>query len=72
MYDLLITNARIVDGTGSPAFVGSVAVADGLIVEVGDVEGAAHQTIDAGGHLVTQDLLIFTPTSMVRCAGTSR
>jgi N-acyl-D-amino-acid deacylase len=53
MYDLLITNARIVDGTGSPAFVGNIAVSDGLIVDVGDVDGQAHRTIDAQGHLVT-------------------
>jgi len=53
MYDLLITNARIVDGTGSPAFVGSIAVSDGLIVDVGDVGGPAHKTIDAQGCLVT-------------------
>ncbi len=53
MFDLLITNARIVDGTGVPAFVGSVAVSNGLIVEVGDVQGDAIRTIDAAGHLVT-------------------
>ncbi len=47
--DLLIRNARIVDGTGSPWFAGSVAVDDGRIVGMGnnlDVE--ATTVIDAG------------------------
>ncbi|MEC9340701.1 MAG: amidohydrolase family protein [Pseudomonadota bacterium] len=54
MYDLLITNARIVDGTGKPEFRGSVAVKDGTIVAVGDVNGTdATRTIDAGGKVVS-------------------
>jgi len=28
-FDLLVTNARIVDGTGAPSVTGSVAVRDG-------------------------------------------
>jgi N-acyl-D-amino-acid deacylase len=51
-FDLLITNARIVDGTGSPAVAGSVAVRDGRIAGVGRVSGAAARTIDAHGLVV--------------------
>ena len=48
-FDILITNARIIDGTGVPAAAGSVGVRDGKIVEVGTVSGPAATTIDAGG-----------------------
>jgi len=51
-FDLLITNARIVDGTGSPSVSGSVAVRDGRIAGVGRVSGAAARTIDAHGLVV--------------------
>ncbi len=51
-FDLLITNARIVDGTGSTPINGSVAVKDGRIVAVGRVEGSADETIDAGGRVL--------------------
>jgi N-acyl-D-amino-acid deacylase len=53
MHDLLITNARIVDGTGAPALDGDVAISDGLITEVGRVDRRARRTIDAAGRLVT-------------------
>ncbi len=49
MFDLKITGATIVDGTGNPAFTGDVAVKDGLIASIGQNSGAAHQTLDAGG-----------------------
>ena len=48
-FDLLITNARIIDGTGGPSITGSVAVRDGRITGVGRVSGPAARTIDAGG-----------------------
>jgi N-acyl-D-aspartate/D-glutamate deacylase len=51
-FDLLITNARIIDGTGGPSVTGSVAVRDGRIAGVGRVSGAAAQTVDAGGKVV--------------------
>lgn len=53
MFDLIITNARIVDGSGDPAYEGSVALRDGRIAALGMVEGPAAETIDAGGHVVS-------------------
>jgi N-acyl-D-aspartate/D-glutamate deacylase len=58
MYDLIIRNARIVDGTGRPAFQGDVAVADGKIAAVvrtddGGIEADSSRTINADGHLLT-------------------
>lgn len=35
-YDLLITNAQIVDGTGAETFPGHILVDDGLIIKVGE------------------------------------
>lgn len=39
MFDLIIKNARILDGTGAPWFRGDVAVKDGKIVRVGCLNG---------------------------------
>src|SRR5436190_21198779 len=51
-FDLLITNARIIDGTGAPSTSGSVAIRGGRIAAVGSVAGPAARTIDAGGKVV--------------------
>ncbi len=52
-YDILITNARIVDGTGTPWYRGEVAVKGDTIVAVGaKVPGTAQRTIDAGGQVI--------------------
>lgn len=52
-YDLLITNGRVVDGSGGPAFHADVAIQDGRIVGVGKANGAAaKRTIDAEGRVV--------------------
>src|SRR5207249_762154 len=52
-FDLLITNGRVVDGSGEPAFQADVAVKDGRIVGVGKYNGAAaERTIDAEGRVV--------------------
>src|SRR6266446_6638290 len=48
-YDLLVKNARICDGTGAPAYGGSVAVSGGKIAAVGQVSGIARQEINADG-----------------------
>jgi N-acyl-D-amino-acid deacylase len=52
-YDLIIRGGTIVDGTGSPGFIGDVAVKDGLIAAVGKIAEAAYQEIDARGQVVT-------------------
>lgn len=53
MYDLLIKNGTIVNGTGSPAFYGDVAVRDGKIVRIGKGLEGAKTVIDATGLTVT-------------------
>ncbi len=56
--DLLVTNARIIDGTGSPSRDGAVAVRGGRIVDVVDAAGTAAyasratRTIDAKGRVL--------------------
>lgn len=52
-YDLLIENGRVLDGSGNPWIRADVAVDDGDIAAVGDLEAAGADTvIDASGHYV--------------------
>jgi N-acyl-D-aspartate/D-glutamate deacylase len=69
MHDLIIRNARIIDGTGAPAFAGTLAIDGSTITAVHraeDGDGAptaggpsvggpieARRVIDAGGRLLT-------------------
>jgi N-acyl-D-aspartate/D-glutamate deacylase len=48
-HDLLIKNATIVDGSGGAPYLGSVAVDNGRIVAVGNVDGGGSNVIDATG-----------------------
>lgn len=52
MFDVIVKGGRVVDGSGQPAFQGDVAVKDGRIAAVGQVQGAARQVIDAAGRVV--------------------
>ncbi|WP_413334551.1 N-acyl-D-amino-acid deacylase family protein [Brevibacterium sp. GP-SGM9] len=48
MFDLLITNAQIIDGTGSPGFHGEVGVRDGRIAHISQtLEAASNRDADA-------------------------
>ena len=53
MFDLVIRNGTIVDGTGGPPRTGDVGITDGVITAVGVVDGPAAETIDATGRIVT-------------------
>mgnify|MGYP002760942484 CR=1 FL=1 len=52
-YDTVITNGKILDGTGNPWYYADIAINDGQIVRIGDVEGDAKEKIDASGLYVT-------------------
>ena len=52
MYDLIIRNGNLVDGTGAAARNADVAIKNGRIAAVGTVPGGAAREIDAAGQLV--------------------
>jgi len=51
-FDLVIRNGTVIDGTGAPRIEGDVAVKDGRIVAVGEVDGTGAEELDAEGHVV--------------------
>lgn len=70
-YDVLITNARIVDGTGNPWYRGSVAIVGDRIAYVGpSIAGlTAQRVIDANGQVVAPgfiDMLGHSEFSILR------
>lgn len=74
-FDLCITGADIVDGTGQAAFRADVGVRDGVICAVGDLQGsAARERIDGGGLVLApgfidvhthDDRALLTPGAML-------
>lgn len=52
MFDVIVRNGFVVDGSGEAGFKGDVAVLDGKIAAVGAVNGAAKREIDARGRVV--------------------
>ena len=53
MYDLLVRNGRVFDGTGNAAFDADVAAVGGQIVAIGRLEGEASKTLNAAGLAVS-------------------
>jgi N-acyl-D-amino-acid deacylase len=53
MHDLVIRGGTVVDGTGAPGRTADVAITDGVVTEVGRVDGPSGQEVDADGALVT-------------------
>ena len=53
MYDLIIRNGTVIDGTGADRKVADIAISEGQIIKVGEVLERANNEIDANGKLVT-------------------
>ena len=53
MLDLIIRNGQVIDGSGSPGFIGDVGIKDGRIAAIGRITEAAKETIDATGRVVS-------------------
>ena len=53
MYDIVIRNGLVVDGTGAEPRHESVAIKDGFIAEIGDIEEQGTSEIDASNQIVT-------------------
>src|SRR5215469_9194001 len=53
-FDIVITNGRVIDGTGSPWFSGDIGIREGKIAGIGNLKAAKRtRTIDAHGQVVT-------------------
>ena len=52
MHELVVRNARIIDGSGSPEFSGDLAVSEGRITSVGKVDGLSQRELDVDGQLL--------------------
>jgi len=53
MFDVLIRNGNIVDGSGAKAYTGDLAIEEGRIVAIGNLKDAqAKEEIDAKGRMV--------------------
>lgn len=53
LFDLLIKNGKIMDGTGNPWFLGDVAIKDSKIEKIGSIDSSlASEVIDAKGFVV--------------------
>ena len=54
MFDLLIKNGMVIDGTGAPRFKADVAVKDGVIAKIAaEITEPAEKVIDAAGLIVS-------------------
>jgi len=52
MYDVLIKNGTVVDGTGAPPRHADVAIAEGKIAEIGKIAAGARRVIEASDLIV--------------------
>ena len=55
MYDILLKNADIYDGSGQPSYHSNIFIKDGVIVKIGDIMGEewALHTLDVSGFVVS-------------------
>lgn len=54
MFDLIIRNGKIIDGTGSPWYYGDIGISNGIIKKIGKLNHIESvETIDAQRHIVS-------------------
>ena len=56
-HDIVIRGGLVVDGTGAEPVQADVAIPDGIIQAVGNVDGAGREEIDASGLMVTPGVI---------------
>jgi N-acyl-D-aspartate/D-glutamate deacylase len=59
MYDLLLKNGRIYDGSGMPSFVADLAIRGGRIAAIGKINDPANRVLDADGLAVAPGIIDF-------------
>ena len=59
MYDLVLKNGRIYDGSGMPSFVADLAIRDGRIAAIGRINHPATRVLDADGFAVAPGIIDF-------------
>ena len=70
MFDLLVKAATVIDGSGSVPVTADVGIRDGCIAEVGQLSGAARETLLAEGAWLTPGFVDIHTTTTARRAGT--
>ncbi|MCQ4813122.1 N-acyl-D-amino-acid deacylase family protein [Cloacibacillus evryensis] len=53
MFDILIKNAYIYDGSGNSPYLSNIMIRDGVIAKIGNADDEAFYEIDASGHVVS-------------------
>jgi N-acyl-D-amino-acid deacylase len=57
MYDLVIKNGVVVDGSGLPGYRADVGVRQGRIASIGRIRAQAREVVDADGHVVAPGIV---------------
>ncbi len=57
MYDIIVRNGSVIDGSGMPRFRADVGIANGKIAAIGKIRDSARETIDAEGHIVSPGIV---------------
>ena len=53
MFEMIIRNGTVIDGTGRDRFVSDIGINDGKIVKIGNIKESSNNIIDAENKLVT-------------------
>ena len=69
MYDTIIRNGTIIDGTGADRYVADIALKDGRVAAIGEINEQSKNEINAKGKLVTPGWLTCIRIMMVKPPG---